>query len=74
MINNIHEPSKDHTVTQEYVKQLQLQPLESLIATKKLLRRNSMDISGVENTELEFFTKLMQSEKPQTLFSSFLKR
>ena len=73
LINALTEPGKAHDKAEEYVAMLLQQPLDSLLATKELMRRAKGDISAVVASELEIFARLLESESTRKRIKSLLK-
>lgn len=73
LINALTEPGKAHDKAEEYVAMLLQQPLDSLLATKELMRRAKGDISAVVASELEIFASLLESESTRKRIKSLLK-
>lgn len=73
LVNTLAEPGQVAARVQEYVDQLLQQPLESLIATKELMRRAKGDVSGVVVDELQVFERLLASEATRERIKSLLK-
>lgn len=73
LINALTEPGKTHDKAQEYIGMLLQQPLDSLLATKELIRRSKGDISTVVAGELDVFARLLESESTRARIKSLLK-
>ena len=73
LINALSEPGKAHDKAEEYIGMLLLQPLDSLLATKELIRRSKGDISAVVAGELDVFARLLESESTRARIKSLLK-
>ncbi|BHH82885.1 enoyl-CoA hydratase/isomerase family protein [Desulforhopalus sp. 52FAK] len=74
LVNAVSEPDKLSEVLESYLSQLIKQPLESLVATKSLMRASLPDIPQLIDTELHIFTELLGAESTQKRIQSFLKR
>ena len=73
LINALCEPGKAHDKAEEYIGMLLQQPLDSLLATKELLRQSKGDISTVVARELDVFASLLNSESTRARINSLLK-
>jgi len=73
LINALAEPGKVRDRAEEYITMLQQQPLDSLLATKELMRRSKGDISAVVANELDVFAGLLESESTRARINSLLK-
>ncbi|MEE4242252.1 MAG: enoyl-CoA hydratase-related protein [Desulfopila sp.] len=74
MITAVADPGKAKEVAQGYMDQLLRQPLASLLATKKLLKRSRGDVSMVVADELRVFKTLLESEATRSRISAFLQQ
>ncbi len=73
LINALAEPGKAHEKAEEYIGMLLQQPLDSLLATKKLIRRSKGDISAVVASELDVFASLLETEATRERINTLLK-
>ncbi len=73
LINAVAQPGKVHDKAEEYITMLLQQPLDSLLATKELIRRSKGDISRIVADELDIFARLLETEATRSRIKSLLK-
>ncbi|MFN2353688.1 MAG: enoyl-CoA hydratase/isomerase family protein [Desulfopila sp.] len=73
LVNAIAEPDQMAARVEEYVGLLLQQPLQSLMATKDLMRRARGNVSGVVTEELQVFERLLTSDATRGRIKSLLK-
>ena len=74
LINGISEPGKAEEMVFTYIDQLLKQPLESLIATKRLLRPAKPDVGRAVNMELQEFARLLDTKETRFRIQTVLQR
>lgn len=74
LINKIAEPGGAKEAAEEYIVQLLQQPLDSLMATKELMRASKADVGKVVTNELRVFARLLETEGTKKRIASLLKR
>ncbi|MBM9603856.1 enoyl-CoA hydratase-related protein [Desulfopila inferna] len=74
LINSVFETGKAAEAAQHYIVQLLRQPLDSLIATKKLMRASMADVEEVVSNELLVFGELLEKDETRQRIAGLLKR
>lgn len=72
LLNGLFEPGKAEEKEKQYTSLLLQQPLESLVATKELMRRAKGDVAGVVADELKLFARLLESEATRKRIEAML--
>ncbi|HKJ66141.1 MAG TPA: enoyl-CoA hydratase-related protein [Desulfopila sp.] len=73
LLSGLAEPGEAETGAREYIQALLRQPLESLVATKELMRAPTTEVGDVVAAELEVFSRLLQNEHTKKRISSLIR-
>lgn len=73
LLNSVAEPGEAVAGTHEYIHSLLGQPLESLVATKELMRASRTEVGDVVAAELEVFARLLQNEQTKKRIASLIR-
>ncbi len=73
LINSVFETGQAAEAAQQYIVQLLRQPLDSLIATKKLMRASMADVEEVVRNELLVFGELLEKDETRQRIAGLLK-
>lgn len=74
LINGVAEPGGTVAGADEYIQTLLRQPLESLVATKELMRNSTAEVGEVVAAELEVFGRLLQNGQTRERIAALLRR
>ncbi len=73
LVNALSEPGKAYGDCLQQIELLLKQPLDSLVATKKLLRAGFPPVSEVVASELQIFSRLLESAESQERIKSYIR-
>lgn len=74
LINRVVEKSGLENEVDEYINSLLKQPLESLLSTKELMKTTKGNVGEIVASELNHFSRLLESEETSKRILSLLKR